>query len=868
MALSAGDRLGPYEILAPIGAGGMGEVYRARDTRLNRTVAIKVSKEQFSERFEREARAVASLNHPNICQLYDVGPNYLVMELVEGEPVKGPLPLDVALKYAGQIAEALDAAHEKGIVHRDLKPANIMITPGGVVKVLDFGLAKTSASSASGAESPTFTMGATEAGMIMGTAAYMSPEQARGKPVDKRADIWAFGVVFYEMLTGERLFAGETVSDTLAAVLKEEPKWTRIPTRVEPLLRRCLERDLKKRLRDIGDVAALLELPVQKQVGSRYRLALGVAVLCAIVLASVSFLFLRERPPAQLDPVRFQISLPDKVGLTGGGSFVLSPDGRHLAFSAIGADGRPGIWIHDMDSLSSRRLPEADTGPLAPPFFWSPDSRFIVFSDGAAKLKKADINGGAIESICDLPTAPIGGSWNHDGEIIFGNNRGGLWRVPATGGTASQLTVLDQTHGERSHELPTFLADGRHFVYLRTSSLPEYGGIYVGSLDSKPEQQSSKQIVATRFGSVYLPNLGRGPGRLLFLREGLLMAQEFDERRMELVGEPARVAERVGTVFNTGYFSASATGALVYRSGIGDRSQLSWVDRQGKTSGAVGEPGPYVFLAVSPDGTRAATVRANVAVDSLQDIWLFDFGRGVSTRFTFGPGRSNNPAWSPDGKRIAFSADRERNSRLNLYQKLADGSQEEQLLLKTDQDKVLSSWSRDGRFLMYTVLDPSTKSDIWVMPLDGNRKPFPFLRTPNNEREGVFSPDGRWVAYSSDESGRNEVYVRAFSPDGADGSSAGGKWMISRDGGVRPWWRPDGKELLYNRSGQTAMSVGVNSSPVFQSGQPSVAFNALPGTSVAAFSPDGNQILVAAPADNNRQSQFTVSLNWAPGNRR
>jgi Tol biopolymer transport system component len=346
------------------------------------------------------------------------------------------------------------------------------------------------------------------------------------------------------------------------------------------------------------------------------------------------------------------------------------------------------------------------------------------------------------------------------------------------------------------------------------------------------------------------------------------MAQEFDDRRMELVGEPARVAERVGTVFNTGYFSASATGALVYRSGNGDRSQLTWVDRKGKTSGVVGEPGPYVFLAVSPDGTRAATVRGNVAVDSLQDIWLFDFGRGVSTRFTFGPGRSNNPAWSPDGKRIAFSADRERNSRLNLYQKLADGSQEEQLLLKTDQDKVLSSWSRDGRFLMYTVLDPSTKSDIWVMPLDGNRKPFPFLRTPNNEREGVFSPDGHWVAYSSDESGRNEVYVRAFSPDGADGSSAGGKWMISRDGGVRPWWRPDGKELLYNRSGQTAMSVEVNSSPVFQSGQPSVAFNALPGVSVAALSPDGNQILVAEPADNNKQSQFTVSLNWAPGIRR
>jgi len=870
MPLSMGDRLGPYEILAAIGAGGMGEVYRARDTRLDRIVAIKVSKAQFSERFEREARAVAALNHPNICHLYDVGPNYLVMEFVEGEPLQGPLPLDTALNYFRQVADALDAAHEKGIVHRDLKPGNILITRDGVVKVLDFGLAKTGGIAGNPtADSPTFTMSSTQAGMILGTAAYMSPEQARGLDVDKRADIWALGVVLFELLNGEQLFGGATVSDTLASVLKEEPRWERIPARAQPLLRRCLEKDPKKRLRDIGDAAALLDIPTPassqpsvKQARVRYGIALGAAALFAIAFGVVSFTHFREGRPAAGDPVRFQITLPDKVNFTATGSFSLSPDGKHLAFSALGADDHPGVWIHDMNSLGARRLPDADTGSLAPPFFWSPDSRFVVFSDGSSKLRKSDISSGAVETICDLPSPPIGGSFNQDGVIIFGNSRGGMWKVPVSGGKAQALTALDASRNERSHELPTFLPDGRHFLYLRSSTVADYSGVYLGSIDTKPDQQSSKLIVATRVGAAYVPASATVPAQLLFLREGRVLAQAFDDRRLELVGDPAPVAEGVGTIFNTGYFSVSANGVLIYRTGNGDLSQLAWVDRQGVVGPALTEAGPYIAAAVAPDGVRAVAVRTDLANSGLLDLWMLDFARGTSARFTFDPGRSLSPVWSPDGKQIAFQSGQVgRSTAMNIYQKLADGSKEEQLLLKSDADKSPSSWSHDGRFLLYTTSGANTKADIWVLPLEGSRKPYLSLGTPANERDAAFSPDGRWVAYSSDESGRSEIYVRAFSQEGA---SSGGKWMVSKDSGRFPWWRPDGKELLFYDSGsRTSMSVEVTSSPVFQSGPPKVAFRNLPGTVTPDYSPDGQRALVAVPVRNDGNAQlFNVVLNW------
>jgi Tol biopolymer transport system component/predicted Ser/Thr protein kinase len=867
MTLPPGHMLGPYEIFARVGAGGMGDVYRARDTRLDRTVAIKVSNDQFSERFEREARAVAALNHPNICHLYDVGPNYLVMEFVEGDTLRGPVPLETALNYARQIADALEAAHEKGIVHRDLKPANIKITPDGTVKVLDFGLAKVANVPApEGDNSTTVDAGVTRTGIIVGTPAYISPEQARGKPVDKRADIWAYGVVLYELLTGEQVFAGETDSDKLASVLKEEPNWERIPARVQPLLRRCLEKDPRKRLRDIGDAVALLDASetlkakVRRTTSSAW-LGWTFGAVFAIAFGIVALLHFREKPPAAQDPMRFEVPLPDKVTFTATGSLALSPDGRHLAFSAVGPDGRPGVWIHEMDSLQSRRLPDADTGPQAPPFFWSPDSRFVLFS-GAQKLKKMDLAGGASETVCDLPGPPIGGSWSRDGVIIFGSNRGGLWRVPATGGAATQLTALDLSRNERSHELPTFLPDGRHFIYLRASTAPENTGIAVGSLDARPDQQSSKLLLLTRYGAAYVPPSGSTPGQLLFLRDGKLMAQSFDAQRLAPAGNPSPLAERVGTIFNTPYFSASASGVLVYRTGYGDISQLTWFDRLGKAGESIGEAGPYSSVDLSPDGTRAAVVQNDNGKAGSHDLWLMDLARGTSTRFTFGPNRSENPVWSPDGNQIAYSADRQAGFRLNLYVKPADGSNEEKLLLESSQNKTVTSWSRDGHFLMYTAIDPKTRADIWVLPMDGNRPAFPFLRTEYSESDGVFSPDGRWVAYTSNESGSLEIYVRSFAP-GAEGSQiSGGKWLVSKGGGRSPWWRADGKELLYIAPSQGVLSVDVASDPMFHAEQPKSAFAAIPGVVSGSISPDAKRMLFAVPADTNRSARFTVVLNW------
>jgi Tol biopolymer transport system component len=886
MPLKGGDKLGSYEILAPIGAGGMGEVYRAKDTTLKREVALKVLPDAFAcdpermRRFQREAEVLASLNHPNIAAIYGVAETdsarALVMELVEGSSPKGPLPFHEAWKIASQIADALEYAHDKAIIHRDLKPANVKVTPDGVVKLLDFGLAKAFTNqreipAAMGENSPTLTIGATEAGVILGTAAYMSPEQARGKAVDKRADIWSFGVVLYELLTGQRLFQCATVSDTLASVLKEQPDLERVPARVQPLLRRCLEKDPKKRLRDIGDATMLLDTPANavlpqavKRQGLRRRITLGAAMIFAGALGLVSFVHFSEEPAAAPNPVRFQITLPDRVNFTAGGSFSLSPDGKHLAFSAAGADGRPGVWIHDLESGGSRRLPGADTGPLAPPFFWSPDSRFVVFSGVGVQLKKVDISSGTIESVCDLPAPPIGGSWNREGMIIFGNNRGGLWKVPASGGTALPLTVLDPSRGEHSHELPAFLPDGHHFLYLRVTAMPENSGIYIGSLDAKPDKQSAQQIVNTRVGAAYVPGSGALPAQLLFLREGRLFAQTFDNRGMKPLGDPVPVAERVGTIFNTGYFSATATSALVYRTDSGDASKLTWVDRLGEAGTAIAEAGPYIALALAPDGTRAAIVRKDPGTAALLDLWLFDFARGANTRFTFGPLQSNNPVWSPDGKRIAYQAGT--GAGQNLYQKFADGSKEEELLLKSDvTDKMPTSWSRDGRFLLYSAFDARTKLDIWVLPLDGSRKPFPFLRTPFIEGDAMFSPDGRWIAYASDETGRREIFVRAFSPDAPEGLTAsGGKWMVSRDGGRYPWWRPDGKELLYSHGDRTVMSVDVTLNPVFQAGQPKLAFNNLPGTVIPDFSPDGRRALVAVPVQSETKTQqLNVLLNWA-----
>jgi eukaryotic-like serine/threonine-protein kinase len=869
MALTPGNRLGPYEILAAIGAGGMGEVYRARDPKLGRDVAIKVLPEAFARdadrmaRFQREAKVLASLDHPNIASIYGLedssGTRALVMQLVEGPTLAdrikaGPIPADEAVRIARQIADALEYAHERGIIHRDLKPSNIKLTADDTVKILDFGLAKAlegDASSIDIATSPTISRMATQTGVLLGTAAYMSPEQAKAKPVDRRADIWAFGCVLYEMLTGQMAFRGESVTDTLASVIKEELDWNPLPAatpvRVRVLLQRCLQKDPKQRLRDIGDA----------------RISLDEALAGAPDPLSV----VREKPAAPAEQMRFTILLPEKATLGVSGVFALSPDGRQLAFAASGPDGVPRLWIRSLDLLEARPLRGSESQAF-PPFFWSPDSRYIVF-DAGGKLKKIDISGGPAQTLCDIAGLAVGGSWDRDGVIIFGTSNGGLMRVPANGGSASPLTTLDPSGDEIRHVVPSFLPDGRHYIYLRQSANPGNSGAYIGSLDARPEQQDSKQLLATAYGPAYVPSSDAGSGRLLFRSDGTLMAQPFDAGRLELSGEPAAVAEHLGSFLDFGFFSASTNGVLVYRTGQGGHSQLTWFDQRGKSLGTVGEPSAYITLSLSPDGTRAAVTR----VDPMPSLWLVDFSRGTSTRFTFGPSGAGFGTWSPDGSRIIFSGNLTAGltTVTDLYQKLASGVKGEELLLKSSESKYPTSWSRDGRFLLYGTPDPKTKKrELWVLPVEGDKKPFPFLQTEFNNDQGQFSPDGRWVAYTSDESGRSEIYVRTFSPDStAAASETGGKWLISTGGGVEPRWRGDGKALYYLAPDRNVMAIEIATDPVFLAGAPKALFQSPPSTVSTRLrswelAPDGKRFLFAVPTEQG-QTPFTVALNWQSG---
>ncbi len=890
MALTAGTRLGPYEILAPIGAGGMGQVWSARDSRLNRTVAIKVSAEQFSERFEREARNVAALNHPNICTLFDVGPDYLVMELVEGPTLAerigaGPIPLEEALAIAHQIAEALEAAHEKGIVHRDLKPENVKLTSEGKVKVLDFGLAKArEPESAAGnpAMSPTLTISATRAGMILGTAGYMSPEQARGKVVDRRADIWAFGVVLYEMLCGRQLYSGELASDMLAAVILKEPDWEPLPAntpgRIRELLARCLRKDPKMRLRDIGDARITIEEYLAKPDGLEKTAAApaaarrmrpwpaAAAVVLAVGLAGLSAIHFSEKAP-EAAAVRFQIPAPEKAGY--GNGIAVSPDGKRLAFVAI-AEGRTMLWVRPLDSLAAQPLPGTD-GAAFP--FWSPDSRFIGFF-GVGKLKKVEASGGPPQTLCDVPNTGIGGSWSRDGVIVFGTNSTGLFRVPQAGGAAAPVTTLDASRGESFQGRPWFLPDGRHFLYY-VNSTTENSGIFLGTLDGKDR----KRLVAARQGAVYAPLSGSGEkGHLLFLREGTLMAQPLDAGNFELAGDAFPVAEQVGSVISYPFISASANGVLVYRGGgAGGNTQLAWFDREGKPLGTVGPIGVYNDVALAPDGKRVAVRKAEPQSGNL-DIWLLDVAHGVPTRFTFDPAQEAFPVWSPDSSRVVFSSNRD--GAANLYQKGAGGTGSEEPLLKSNLEKRSYDWSGDGKYLLYSVSEPKTRSDLWVLPepvgASGEQKPRPFLATPYNESQGQFSPGPagtpRWIAYSSDESGRNEIYVQPFLETA---SAAAGKFQISSEGGLQPRWRRDGKEIYYIAPDGKLMAAEVKTGPQFEHGVPQALFQTRifgGGAGLVNFryspAPDGKRFLIDNQAEETASAPITAVLHWTAGLKR
>ncbi len=881
MPLAAGEKLGPYEIVRPIGAGGMGDVYLGTDSRLHRSVAIKVSAERFSARSETEARAVAALNHPNICTLYDIGPNYLVMELIEGDTLsdrikRGPLPREEALDIARQVADALAAAHERGIVHRDLKPGNIKIRPDGSVKVLDFGLAKKVESAVSrpaSNDSPTMTVAQTEAGMILGTAAYMAPEQARGKTVDRRADIWAFGVVLWEMLTGQQLFEGETITDVLANVVHREPDWNRVPQRTRRLLRSCLERDPRKRLQDIGDarllldeeagpVAAYLPAPaptvhsVSLVMGS--KIAWGAAAVFLVLMAALAWFHFREKAP-EAETVRFQVPLPENTFFK---YLSLSPDGRYLAFAGTSADAVDHLWVRALDTLEARILPGTE-GAASP--FWSPDGRYIGFSVGG-KLKKIDVlNGATPLTLCEVPGLSGQGTWNKDNVIVFGSRNSGssLWRVSGNGGAPLALATADPKRQEGNVAFPQFMPDGKHFIYARTSTNAAMTGIYSGSLDTKPGDAPSKRILATTNEAVFVPSAKQ----ILFGRDNTLMAQPFDAARMEVSSEAVPITDPVGLFGAFRWFTASPGGVLAYRLGGDSQRQLTWFDNKGAMLGHVGDPSVYREITISPDGKRAATYIQNDQFD----IWLFDLARGGRTRFTFSPNFERYPVWSGDGSQIAYCAGASGNKDVGIYKRASNGATEPELLLKTGEVICPEDWSHDSKYLLYGVVG-TTKIDLWVLPITGKpgeAKGAPFVSSQFQNADARFSPDGRWVAYTSNESGRNEVYVRPFTPGGS--SMAGdGKWMISNAGGAQPKWSRDGKKLFYWQETGKLMAVDVDTAgSALKAGVPAPMFDLPiggPGLgSLISFwdmTPDGSQILANTALASAANAPITVVLNW------
>jgi serine/threonine protein kinase/Tol biopolymer transport system component len=887
MTISAGSRLGPYEILAPIGAGGMGEVYRALDPKLKREVAIKVLPDSLARdedalaRFEREALAVAALSHPNILSIFDFGTqdgvSYAVMELLEGETLRlklvaGALAPRKAADYGAQIARGLAAAHEKGIVHRDLKPENLFVGKDGHVKILDFGLARQIAplGDPGDTKSPTLAR-PTEPGVILGTVAYMSPEQVRGLPADHRADIFTFGCVLYEMLSGRRPFSGPSTVETMHAIVRDEP--AELPAAVreaagglERVLRTCLAKEPGERWQSAADLARELSWLGEDQRRDRAsapaarRFSMFSArwlpwVIAGLAAAAAIFVALfspRSVVPGGGEPViRFSVQPPEKTAFERfvlGFSFAPSPDGRRIAFLA--ASGGPAVlWLWSVSDAAATRL--ADTESAISPF-WAPDGLFVAFfADG--KLKKIAVSGGPAQVLCEAPFGQAG-TWNAHGVILFSQWSGegqGIYRISADGGTAAKLALADGAAAGTTRAWPSFLPDGNHFLYMTGvfRGLIEDHRVCVGQLGSREAaclMQSDSRVE-------YAP-----PGRLLFVRKGTLLAQPFDAGKRRLSGQPASIADRISVFAPTGGadFGASADGQmLVYRQGA-PASRLVWMDRSGRQLGSVGEPGYFGLVRISPDERRLAADVEDPATGG-RDIWLYDLVTGLGSRLTFDPVDAGWPVWSPDGSRLAFGSGGKGPP--DIYLKELGGQMAETLVLAAPGSQVLADWTRDGRFLAYVDYSPSRtpQRQVWLLPMTGERKPVPLVGNRFSDYDPRFSPDSRFVAFVSEESGQAEVYVAAV-----DGSER--KQRVSPAGGSLPCWSKDGKELFFVAADNVLMTapVSLERDLRFSAPKPLFSLPPFPFRSDYDVSRDGQRFLVNLGQERARQPALTAIHNW------
>jgi serine/threonine protein kinase len=891
------EQISHYRIINKIGAGGMGEVWLAEDARLNRKVAIKLLPASFAQdadrlrRFEQEARATSALNHPNILTVHDIGnydgAPYIVAELLEGEELRtqlndGLLPLRQSLDYAKQITQGLAAAHEKGIVHRDLKPENLFVTTDGRVKILDFGLAKLKPPQLNDADSQAPTQKKiTDPGTVMGTVGYMSPEQVRGQDADHRADIFSFGVILYEMLSGRRAFAGESAIEVMNAILKEEPPDfgetnAKISPALDKIVRRCLEKKPEQRFQTASDLGFALEAlttisgsqssearaaktPAQTIWLSREKLLLAAASLLGVIAFGFAWAYFTRQPAMDTRVFNTSILPPEKTSI---GQVAVSPDGKWLVFNAA-TGGKIQLWLRALDTGETKSLPGTERANYP---FWSPDSRWIGFFV-PGKLKKVEISGGLPVTLCDARSA-AGGTWNRDGVILFSSLSGiGLLRVPDTGGIATSVMRPDSKSQETGYTDPWFLPDGRHFLYTKGSGNKEIRGIYLGSLDGGVKER----LLGDDSKAVYAAS-GKGAGYLLFGREGGLMAQPFDAVTRRLTDEPFSIAAKVG--LTVGYvtanprpnFSVSEDGVLVFDPHPKrERTQLMWVDRGGKALAALNKPLDRLdnisSLRLSPDNRRFMVTRGDIQISS-SDLYLSDVTNGNPRRITFNPAFDNFPVWSPDGKRVVWGSNRE--GPFQLYVRASDGSGQDALLLESGQFNVPTDWSRDGRFIIYSQLAPkSNQYDVWVLPVAPTiGTAFPFLHTEANEFWGTLSPDGQWMAYYSDETGRFEVYVQRF-PKG------GSQRQVSTGGGIGPLWGGNGKEVFYHASDGNLMAASVKGGESLDVGTPTPLFDfragGFLGTPYYSVTNDGQRFLLSTIVETVPNAPLTVVVNWAEG---